>query len=257
MNSQQASSNTADMQVSSFNWKWNITTRQIQTGGNIVAVDVREAVELVLSLAACSDDTYSGQLGVSANELLGELGEPSEDAVYTYLPIPDGTLSLEKLTSTTQAEHEEFVRKQGPAPWAYIITVNAERTHGEVLAVDPRDALSRTLTSVNAEGVMYGKALGLSADVLHDAPANAVEEYAIDVPGGTLVVKKVTTPLFKRLEMVEEYLRTENRLKVSIDYAYTRKYGQVNILCAAVYEETIREACIKHLVAIASMHTYE
>lgn len=60
-----------------------------------------------------------------------------------------------------------------------------------------------------------------------------------------------------RLRAMTDYLRQEHRLKVSIDYAYTLKYEKLNILCASVYEDLIRDACNKHLIEIASTHTYD
>ena len=56
-------------------------------------------------------------------------------------------------------------------------------------------------------------------------------------------------------EFVNE-LREEYRLKLNIDYAMTKKYGELHILCAKVYEETIREMSDKLGIKITSLHTY-
>ncbi len=56
-------------------------------------------------------------------------------------------------------------------------------------------------------------------------------------------------------EFVNE-LREEYRLKLNIDYAMTRKYGELHILCNKVYEESIREVSEKLGIKITSLHTY-
>lgn len=145
----------------------------------------------------------------------------------------------------------------GPTPWEYIIVAALTQSAGTVMAVDARDALSRTLTTKNSEGVMYGSALGISADVLHDAPANATEEYELVIAGGVLKVRKKGTNLHERLAKMVDQLRQEHRLKQNVDYAYTLKYGCLNIMCSSVYDELLRQACAQHSLEVLSLLTYD
>lgn len=148
--------------------------------------------------------------------------------------------------------------ESGPSPWEYIIVAAQMQSAGKVMAVDARDALSRTLTTNNSEGVMYGSALGISADVLHDAPANAAEEYELEIPsGGLLKVRKMGTNLHERLAKMVDQLRQEHRLKQNVDYAYTLKYGCLHIMCSSVYDELLRQACVQHSLEVLSLHTYD
>lgn len=59
-----------------------------------------------------------------------------------------------------------------------------------------------------------------------------------------------------KLEVATDELRNENRLKLNCDYSYTLKYGRVHILCADVYDDTIREVFARYGIAITSLHTY-
>lgn len=144
----------------------------------------------------------------------------------------------------------------GPALWEYLIVSGLTQSAGTVLAVDARDALSRTLTTNNSEGVMYGSALGISPDVLHDAPANAAEEYELAIPaGGMFKVRKLSTD--QSLARMVEQLRQDHRLKQNVDYAYTLKYGCLHIMCSSVYDELLRQACKRHALNVISILTYE
>lgn len=51
-------------------------------------------------------------------------------------------------------------------------------------------------------------------------------------------------------------LRDEFRLKLNVDYAMTRKYDELHILCDMVYAETINEVAEKRGIKIDSLHTY-
>lgn len=143
----------------------------------------------------------------------------------------------------------------GPALWEYIIVSGVTQAAGSMLAIDARDALSRTLTTNNSEGVMYGSALGISPDVLHDAPANATEVYELAIPGGMLKVRKLD--IDQRLARMVDQLRQDHRLKQNVDYAYTLKYGCLHIMCSSVYDELLRQACKRHALNVISILTYE
>lgn len=143
----------------------------------------------------------------------------------------------------------------GPAPWEYIIVSGLTQSAGVVMAVDARDALSRTLTTNNPEGVMHGIALGISADILYDAPGNAAEEYEAVIPDGVLKVRRMGSA--QRLAWMVEELRQEHRLKQNVDYAFTVKYSGLNIMCSSVYEETIRQACAKQSLDVVCLFTYD
>lgn len=154
-----------------------------------------------------------------------------------------------------QASTQKAITNVGPVPWEYIIIGPMTQAAGTVMAVDARDALSRTLTTNNPEGVMYGVALSISADILYDAPGNAVEEYEAVIPGGLLKVRKMGTA--QRLDTMVDELRQEHRLKQNVDYAYTLKYGCLNFMCSSVYEEVLRQVSAKHSLQVLSMFTYD
>ena len=51
-------------------------------------------------------------------------------------------------------------------------------------------------------------------------------------------------------------LRDEFRLKLNVDYAMTRKYGELHILCAKAFAGNIKEVAEKRSIKIDSLHTY-
>ncbi len=55
----------------------------------------------------------------------------------------------------------------------------------------------------------------------------------------------------------QDTLRQEHRIKKNTDYALAVKYGKVHVLCALVYEETIREVLHAHGVEVATLATYD
>jgi hypothetical protein len=59
--------------------------------------------------------------------------------------------------------------------------------------------------------------------------------------------------------MTEEFtnhLREEFRLKLNVDYSYTKKYNELHILCNKVYADTIREEAFKFSIPITCFHCY-
>lgn len=80
-------------------------------------------------------------------------------------------------------------------PWRWRICDAAGVEHsGSVLAVDPRDALSRALTSDAPEGKLLGEALGISCELLRDVPANGDEGDVANVDGCRLSVCRAPEP---------------------------------------------------------------
>lgn len=63
---------------------------------------------------------------------------------------------------------------------------------------------------------------------------------------------------WKQIERAQEELREERRIKLNVNYAVTFSLttGEVHVLCAEVYEDSVREVFVKHGIEIASMHTY-
>lgn len=51
--------------------------------------------------------------------------------------------------------------------------------NGNVLAVDPRDAVARALTSETPSGLLFGDEHEVPVDVLDRVPANADKEYTL------------------------------------------------------------------------------
>lgn len=53
-------------------------------------------------------------------------------------------------------------------------------------------------------------------------------------------------------------LREDHRLKLHLDYAFMRQFGErMHVVCVAVYEETIREVFTKHGIEISTVNTYD
>ena len=46
------------------------------------------------------------------------------------------------------------------------------------------------------------------------------------------------------------------RIKLNVDWAYTRKYNEVHILCHSVYVKHIKEVAEKLKINIKEFHTY-
>lgn len=58
------------------------------------------------------------------------------------------------------------------------------------------------------------------------------------------------------MKTMVEKLRDEQRIKLGVDYTYTYKYGELHILCHAVYRETIEKYAADHNLPITTIHTY-
>ncbi|HDR9103663.1 hypothetical protein [Paraburkholderia sp. A3RO-2L] len=79
--------------------------------------------------------------------------------------------------------------------WLWVLTGRKGERHGYVTAVDPRDAVSRALTSDVAPGRLLGETLGETGfDVLHDAPGNGDSKFTGNGAGFALSVKRVACP---------------------------------------------------------------
>lgn len=142
--------------------------------------------------------------------------------------------------------------------WTYIIVAGVIQSSGDVLATDPYEALVQVLCLGYLDQDTYSGALGVRADELRGAlnpDPNAVE-HVLNVPNGTLTLKKQVSSVWARLNMMVGNLREEHRLKQNIDYAFTYKYEQLHVVCQEVYEDLIREACAKHSFQVISLHTY-
>lgn len=61
--------------------------------------------------------------------------------------------------------------------WIWCASSSARHRNGIVEAVDPRDAVSRALTSEDANGQLIGQVLGIPPSVLDRAPGNFDTHY--------------------------------------------------------------------------------
>jgi hypothetical protein len=83
--------------------------------------------------------------------------------------------------------------------WLWLLTGNKGERNGYVTAVDPRDAVSRALTSDVEDGRLLGDTLGPTGfEVLDAAPGNFDSEFTGNGDGFTLTVKRVACPEHRR-----------------------------------------------------------
>lgn len=80
------------------------------------------------------------------------------------------------------------------AHWLWQLTGPNGPLQGYVEAIDPRDALSRALTSKTSAGRLLGQENLIPVDVLDGAPGNADTKYEVSGEGFTICVQKVTCP---------------------------------------------------------------
>lgn len=94
-------------------------------------------------------------------------------------------------------DHQHFTR----APWVYSIISKTTESHGvfigEVIAMDPRDALSRALTTHAGNGMMIGQYCNVPDDVILDAPGNFDTSYEIALEHVEIKVCKVSLASFE------------------------------------------------------------
>jgi len=76
------------------------------------------------------------------------------------------------------------------AKWAWALTSTKGRCSGEVMAVDPRDAVSRALTSETATGKLVGEAHAIPVEVIAQVPANFSQQYELLGAGFRLCVEQ-------------------------------------------------------------------
>ena len=84
---------------------------------------------------------------------------------------------------TEQVNYLKEKLRNSAATWIYTLIGNGQLITGEVAAIDPRDAVSRTLTTSNADGKMHGQHLGVDINLLSAVPANFDKFY--EVKSGT------------------------------------------------------------------------
>lgn len=76
---------------------------------------------------------------------------------------------------------------QNKAFWTWKFEGRKGRLKGRVLAMDPRDALSRMLTAETPAGRLFGDEHGIPVDVLIAAPGNA--DTTLEVAGDGFVIQ--------------------------------------------------------------------
>lgn len=72
--------------------------------------------------------------------------------------------------------------------WSYRSAMGS--LGGRVTGCDPREAVSRVLTSETSSGRLFGEEHNIPLEVLRDAPGNGDSEYTADGQGFSLAVKK-------------------------------------------------------------------
>lgn len=84
--------------------------------------------------------------------------------------------------------------RHGGSTWIWRLGAGTKKLGGRVLAVDPRDAVSRALTTTMDGGRLVGEAMGIPLTVIDAAPGNqdACFEHVGD--GFTMHVQRLTTP---------------------------------------------------------------
>lgn len=111
------------------------------------------------------------------------------DASYT----PSAIFTHEFTRGHTGALNPALGQWSAPVrePWRWRICDATGVEHsGTVLAVDPRDALSRALTADAPEGYLLGETLGISYDLLRDIPANGDEGFVANIDQWQLSVSR-------------------------------------------------------------------
>lgn len=79
--------------------------------------------------------------------------------------------------------------------WRWTFINRHVQLHGQVLAVDPRDALSRVLTSSTATGNLFGIEHEIPISVLDDAPANGNKQLELTVGNIKIYLQKLSSLL--------------------------------------------------------------
>lgn len=79
---------------------------------------------------------------------------------------------------------------QSKSTWNWHFTSARETAHGTVEAVDPRDALSRALTSSTPTGRLLGEVHCIPVAVLDVAPANFDDRYELAGDGYTFLLER-------------------------------------------------------------------
>ena len=74
--------------------------------------------------------------------------------------------------------------------WFWSIEGGFGKREGRVQAIDPRDAVSRALTSEMGDGRLIGEALGVPLTFVAAAPGNASTAFRHEEDGVVLTVRK-------------------------------------------------------------------
>lgn len=72
--------------------------------------------------------------------------------------------------------------------WAWELISARGRISGNVMAYDPRDAMTRALTSETSAGKLLGEEFAIPVDALAQVPANFLKHYELQGDGFRLRV---------------------------------------------------------------------
>lgn len=78
--------------------------------------------------------------------------------------------------------------------WNWALTSPKGQFTGTVHAMDPRDALSRALTSITPAGNLLGIEHAIPVTVIDEAPGNADNVYEVEGDTFSITVRKGATP---------------------------------------------------------------
>ena len=85
--------------------------------------------------------------------------------------------------------------------WHWQLVSSLGTVTGTIRGVDPRDALSRMLTSNTSDGKLLGEQHGIPVDVLYHAPGNGDRLFeAAEPEGWSIQLRMVTCPNESRHE---------------------------------------------------------
>ena len=77
--------------------------------------------------------------------------------------------------------------------WAWALFANRKRYGGRVLAVDPRDAVSRALTSATDSGRLLGEECAVPVAFIDRAPGNGDHAFTVEEAGIRLEVRRLVS----------------------------------------------------------------
>lgn len=82
----------------------------------------------------------------------------------------------------------------GTTPWSWCVGRDGKYDFGQVNAVDPRDAVSRALTSTGLSGRLVGEEWSVPIEILARAPGNSDRAWRLTLDGAFVGVERIVQP---------------------------------------------------------------